>query len=59
MKTKKSRTMKTPDTLPMLRRVVTEWRQFDRNEPVNGGDLVEWFARYRRDVKKLLRKVVS
>jgi hypothetical protein len=33
---------------------VENWPQFDGDEPVNGGDLVEWFAAFRADAKRLM-----
>lgn len=38
----------------LLRRAVEDWPQFDGEEPVSGGDLVEWFALFRADVKRML-----
>jgi hypothetical protein len=38
----------------LLRRAVENWPQFDGDEPVNGGDLVEWFAAFRADAKRLM-----
>jgi hypothetical protein len=38
----------------LLRRAVDDWPQFDGAEPVNGGDLVEWFALFRADAKQML-----
>ena len=39
----------------LLRRAVEDWPPFDSDEPVNGGDLVEWFAIFRADAKRLIR----
>ena len=38
----------------LLRRAVDDWPQFDGEESVNGGDLVEWFALFRTDAKRIL-----
>ena len=38
----------------LLRRAVDEWPQFDGEESVSGGDLVEWFALFRTDAKRIL-----
>ena len=38
----------------LLRRAVDDWPQFDGDESVNGGDLVEWFALFRTDAKRIL-----
>jgi len=38
----------------LLRRAVEDWPQFDGDESVNGGDLVEWFAIFRADAKRLI-----
>ena len=38
----------------LLRRAVEDWPQFDSDEPVNGGDLVEWFASFRANAKRLI-----
>jgi hypothetical protein len=38
----------------LLRRAVGDWPQFDGEESVNGGDLVEWFALFRTDAKRIL-----
>jgi len=54
-KSKPTRRAKTPDTLRLLRRVVTEWREFDRDEEVPGADLVDWFGEFRAEVKKVLK----
>ena len=40
----------------LLRRAVEDWPQFDSDEPVNGGDLVEWFATFRADAKRLISR---
>jgi len=54
-KSKPIRRVKTPDTLRLLRRVVQEWREFDRDEEVPGADLVDWFGEFRAEVKKVLK----
>ena len=38
----------------LLRRAVDDWPQFDGDEPVNGGYLVEWFASFRANAKRLV-----
>ena len=38
----------------LLRRVVDDWPEFDCDESVNGADLVEWFALFRADTKRML-----
>lgn len=49
---------KTPRSIAkqqtLLRRAVEDWPQFDGDEAVNGGDLVEWFAVFRADAKRLI-----
>jgi len=49
---KARRRIATPQAL--LRRAVEDWPQFDGDEPVNGGDLVEWFAIFRANAKRLV-----
>jgi hypothetical protein len=38
----------------LLERAVDAWPQFDSDDGVNGGDLVEWFGRWRDEVKDAL-----
>lgn len=38
----------------LLEDALKSWPQFDTDEPVNGGDLVEWFSEWRRQVKEAL-----
>ncbi len=38
----------------LLQDAIDAWPQFDADEPVNGGDLVEWFGEWRQQVKKEL-----
>jgi len=40
----------------LLRRAVQDWPQLDGDEPVNGGDLVEWFAIFRANAKRLISR---
>lgn len=39
-----------------LLRVVTEWPEFDNDEPVTGSDLVEWFGEFRQEVRDVLEQ---
>lgn len=58
-----------PDMLAALRKALDDWPQFDAEsallapgcipdefEPVNGGDLVEWFAQWRETAKAAIAK---
>lgn len=58
-----------PDMLAALRKALDDWPQFDAEsaplapgcipdevEPVNGGDLVEWFAQWRETAKAVFAK---
>ncbi len=38
----------------LLQDAIDAWPQFDTDEPVNGGDLVEWFGEWREQAKKQL-----
>ena len=40
----------------MLRRAVKRFPEFDTNESVSGGDLVEWFAEWRHAANRLLEE---
>ncbi len=39
----------------LLRRAVEAWPQFDADEPVDGADLVDWFAEWRHQAREVLR----
>ena len=43
--------------LRMLEDALESWPQFDTGDPVNGGDLVDWFAQWRLYVKWCLDRV--
>jgi len=38
----------------LLEYALDSWPQFDTDEPVNGGDLVDWFGEWRIHVKQCL-----
>ena len=38
----------------LLAQAVEDWPQFDGDDDVNGGDLVEWFGEWRARVKAML-----
>ena len=38
----------------LLQVAIDAWPQFDTDEPVNGGDLVDWFGEWRQQVKEAL-----
>ncbi len=41
----------------LLVEAVDAWPEFDDpDEPVNGGDLVEWFGEWRKRAKKVIRE---
>lgn len=42
------------EAVDLLNQLVGEWPQFDGDEDVNGGDMVEWFGEYRARVKEAL-----
>ncbi len=35
----------------LLKDAIDAWPQFETDTPVNGGDLVDWFAQWRLSVK--------
>ena len=41
----------TETVLRLLRSAVDRWPEFDSDAPVNGAELVEWFALWRAGVK--------
>ena len=38
----------------LLQNAIDAWPQFETDEPVNGGDLVDWFGEWRLNVKACL-----
>ena len=42
------------EALDLLQSIVSDWPEFDGDESVNGGDMVEWFGEFRQRVKKYL-----
>ena len=38
----------------LLQNAIDAWPQFETDEPVNGGDLVDWFGEWLLNVKKFL-----
>lgn len=45
---------KAPDLFSKLHEAISDWPEFDEDEPVEGSDLVEWFGYYRWQIKKLI-----
>lgn len=37
-----------PDPMDLIREAIDEWPEFDGDDQVAGGDLVEWFGNWRR-----------
>lgn len=47
----------SPDMLAALRKAIDDWPTWDNpDEPVNGGDLVEWFDSWRRSALAAIAK---
>jgi hypothetical protein len=44
----------SPSLLALAQQAIDEWPEFDSDDDVNGGDLVEWFGRWRDATKKAL-----
>lgn len=45
-----------PTAEVLLQRAIDDWPEFDTDEPVDGADLVEWFAEWREQAKKVLEE---
>lgn len=46
-----------PDMLAALRKAIDDWPTWDdQDEPVNGGDLVEWFGNWRKSALAAIAK---
>ena len=43
-----------PDMDALLREALDAWPQFDTDDDVNGGDMVDWFGQWRVRVKEAL-----
>lgn len=57
VKTPEPRPVELKDYLALIGTIVTDWPQFDTNEPVNGGDAVEWIEAKRSEARELLRRI--
>ena len=47
--------MNRPDAKLLLQNAIEQWPQFDTDDDVNGADLVEWFAEFRKLAKQCLK----
>lgn len=45
-----------PAMLEALQQVLDDWPNWEDGEPVNGGDMVEWFGTWRETVKAAVAK---
>ena len=43
-----------PKMSALLREALDDWPQFDTDDDVNGGDMVDWFAQWRIRVREAL-----
>ncbi|MCU6501934.1 hypothetical protein LPN04_29500 [Rugamonas sp. A1-17] len=43
----------------LLRDAVLSWPQFEQDEEVSGGDLVEWFAEFHQSAKEIIARLDS
>lgn len=45
-----------PDLLAALKRAMEAWPDWENDEPVNGGDMVEWFGEWRQTALAAITK---
>lgn len=45
-----------PKMLAEFKRIFADWPQLDTDEPINGGDMVDWFCQFAERARALIAK---
>jgi hypothetical protein len=45
-----------PDMLAELKRIFDDWPELDTDEPINGGDMVDWFCQFAERARVLIAR---